>query len=442
MAGPFRDRVSAALELVSGNAYDPRRPKALWELSVISISRFANPDASIDRGLSYALQAAQEGDVCAKAFCHRLYEAFGRVCPFSPQTILSNLMDAAAAGHQSALADLRERDQSAAVKVQAALAQASLELGGKTGNSPLHLAAALGRGEEMLVLLAGADSQINLQNKDGDTPLLLACRFGQPWTAGLLLDKDASAEFTNKYGENALHYIWCFDHEDGPILARRLVERGASVYDISRRRVAATELDILPVLSGAPIERAAGRLRCDLVRVLLDLKSLRKPSNGRLSRRLLLWALRLQDLDLVKHLLESVIFDSLSYSTRLLPIMKTKWLHRGEERSLLDAACSGWVADAGVGCRYPLRAWLVMRHGNRWRRSTFDSISILDKVSGVEELDIDASIRWAFRESLYDAFLTLLRCKFELKSFRETESRLALPDRWVWRVEAFNTDVL
>ncbi|KAI0378058.1 hypothetical protein F5Y04DRAFT_166417 [Hypomontagnella monticulosa] len=445
-AGPFKDKVTAELKRTCGIIDHPRRPKALWELGIMCLSRFANPDASIDEGLGYVLQAAQEGEARAETFCHQLYAAFGRVCPSSDEAILRRLTNAAVAGYRPALAALWERDRSIAVKAQAAIAEAFF--GSRQADasiSPLHKAAAMGKPRDVATLLKKGDCDINKRSDEGDTPLILACRFGNAQTALLLLDCDAKASIRNKSGENPLHYAWCFDTKDGPILIRKLVAKGAGLHDISRRQAPPSELDIFPVLSGTPIERVAGRLRHDLVLVLIELGGLRGPSNGRLARRLLLYALRLHDTDLIEILLPSVIYEPSGYDAELLPIIKTKWLYQGEERSLLDAACAGWATGAGVGL-HTMRVWLVLRHGARWRHAIYDCISLLKRLrpSGGEpwitKKTVDNSIKWAFRESRYDALLALLRIKFEFKSARN--SLLCPIEPLTWNMGDLNATVL
>ncbi|KAK3933784.1 hypothetical protein QBC46DRAFT_431386 [Diplogelasinospora grovesii] len=445
-AGPFKDKVVAELKRMCGIIDHPRRPKALWELGIMCLSRFANPDASIDEGLGYVLQAAQEGEARAETFCPQLYAAFGRVCPSSDEAILRRLTNAAVAGYRPALAALWERDRSIAVKAQAAIAEAFFKSRKADANiSPLHKAAAMGKPRDVATLLAKGDCDINKRSDEGDTPLMLACRFGNAQTALFLLDCDAKASIPNESGENPLHYAWCFDIQDGPVLIRKLVAKGAGLHDISRRQAPASELDIFPILSGTPIERVAGRLRHDLVLVLIELGGLRGPSNGRLARRLLLYALRLHDTDLIEILLTSVVYEPSGYDAELLPIIKTKWLHQGEERSLLDAACAGWVTGAGVGLR-TMRVWLVLRHGARWRHAIYDCISLLKRLRPsrgepwITEKAVDNSIKWAFRESRYDALLALLRIKFEFES--AGNSQLCPIEPLTWNMGDLNATVL
>jgi ankyrin repeat protein len=150
---------------------------------------------------------------------------------------------------------------------------------------PLHRAAASGAVAELGVLLDSQTTQstgmIDGVNNEGDTPLILSCRYGQRDAALLLLQRGADATIRNSFGENALHYAWCFNTRDGPDMIRKLANSGASVYDISIREVPVSDFDILPVLPGTPIERAAGRIRLDLVRVFISLGSLSKPLSQR-----------------------------------------------------------------------------------------------------------------------------------------------------------------
>lgn len=203
-----------------------------------------------------------------------------------------------------------------------------------------------------------------------------------------------------------------------------------------------SELDILPVLPGTPVERAAGRVRHDLVLVFIELGSLYGPSNGRLARRLLLWALRLHDTHLVDVLLQSIIFDPSRFDSALAPIIDTKWLHQGEERSLIDAACGGWVSGAGIGCHYPLQIWLIMRHGHGWKHAIHNSISRLKSLEGYYEIDVDTSIQWAFRESLYDALISLVHYKIEIAAIHGLRCPPSNDNHLIWNLGTENTYIM
>jgi len=446
MSGPFRDKVVAELEKVVGTNDSPRRPKASWELGVMLLSRFANPDASINQGLNLILQAAQEGDIRAKALYHQLYEAYGRSCPCSEDARLRRLGEAASEGNQIALSELRHLDPPSVVAAQAANARRYFRSTAETGVSPLHQAAASGRKDEVSAFLDSSESTINTRDAEGNTPLILACRFGQLETALLLLDRGANAAARNDFGENVLHYAWCFSTEEVPSVVTRLVSGGASLHDISSRIVPASELDLLPVLPGTPLERVAGRLRCDLVRLFVEKGDLLKISNGRLARRLLLWGLRLHDAELVDYLLEACIYNPSRYKKTLAPIIKTKWLHRGQERTMLEAACAGWISEASLGSHYPLRFWLACRHGSTWKQAVYASVEQLISFRGsgnepwLTEEDVNKSMEWAVHESLYDAFLALLKCKVEMTP--NLRSQLIDTSQLWWKIHEINASIM
>ena len=70
---------------------------------------------------------------------------------------------------------------------------------------------------------------LDIQNDEGDTPLLLACQSGQAKTLSLLIRNGASAAIQNKFGENALHFAWCFFGSDARLVVDELVSSGAAL---------------------------------------------------------------------------------------------------------------------------------------------------------------------------------------------------------------------
>lgn len=432
MNGPFKDALVASLDRII-RTDDPRSPKALWELGVIFTSHFAGPDSSIEEGLQFIQNSAEAGDPRAKALCHRLHEAFGsqRLGKMTERQHIQWLEEAAQVGHQSALEDLRRLSPSSAIKAQALHAARFYEplddddvsaitatkVISTRGDLALHRAAATGRIDQIEALLQVSDIEVNARNMEGDTPLIAACRFGQLKAVLLLLDYGADASIRNSFGENALHYAWCFNTTQSEIVVRRLISSGAQVSDTSNRKIVREDLDLLPILPGTALERAAGRARLDLVLLFLEHDNLLAPSNGALARRMLLWSLRLHDTDLQEYLVDSCLLDPATYDPNLAPMSKTTWLHRGEQRSLLDAACIGWVSNGGAGCNVPTRFWFACRHGKAWKPVVYSSIVRLMGFLGGSLPDVEKyvnmSIKWAFRSSLYDAFTALLRFKFE-----------------------------
>lgn len=72
------------------------------------------------------------------------------------------------------------------------------------GNTPLHIAASLGLSNETALILLNAGSDPNAANADGDTPLMVAVQKEKPILARLLVQKGASIFSQNARRENPL----------------------------------------------------------------------------------------------------------------------------------------------------------------------------------------------------------------------------------------------
>ena len=89
-------------------------------------------------------------------------------------------------------------------------------------------------------------------------------------------------------------------------------------------------------------------------------------------------------------------------------MVDTKWLYKGQHRSLLEAVCMGGVSGSRDGCDLPLRFWLACSFGKEWRTTMKTHVEFISytmvlndgKHSGL----IDDAILWAFEEAYYDLF--------------------------------------
>ena len=75
LSGPLKDLMLENLKQIARDTEDPRRSKALFELAVCTLSKFASPDALDSEGIGYLFEAAHAGDVRAKALYHRIRQA-------------------------------------------------------------------------------------------------------------------------------------------------------------------------------------------------------------------------------------------------------------------------------------------------------------------------------------------------------------------------------
>jgi ankyrin repeat protein len=132
------------------------------------------------------------------------------------------------------------------------------------GRTPLHHAAAQGRGEVVSILLdAGAD--IDAREEDGETPLHYAAWRNQLEVGRLLIERDTDLEARNHWGRTPLLIV---GRETGNAdMARLLIDAGADVN--ARDRYNASSLDL-----------AAWRGFADLVDLLLDNGAELPPANS------------------------------------------------------------------------------------------------------------------------------------------------------------------
>ena len=68
--------------------------------------------------------------------------------------------------------------------------------------SPLHYAASMTDGIEVLETLIELGANVNQQNAVGDTPLSLSCQASTLYIAHLLIEKEADVKIANKLGNN------------------------------------------------------------------------------------------------------------------------------------------------------------------------------------------------------------------------------------------------
>ncbi|KAI1124851.1 hypothetical protein F5Y10DRAFT_20627 [Nemania abortiva] len=452
LSGPFKDDLVHGLQTIARKD-DHRAAKALWELGVICLTHFADPHHTVDDGLHYIRESAEAGDIRAKALCYRLHDAFeSHALEKTPEDQrLTWLQEAAECGHRSAVEQLQELDPEAAVRAQATFAAnfyqsldedstRDYKLGAEAsgppakGDSSVHRAAATGLVKDLAMILMASDGNLNLRNNEGDTPLMAACRFGQLETALYLLERGADATLRNDFGENALHYIWSLNAEDGCLLARELLAQGAKVDDVSERSAWASELDIWPIIRGTPLERAAARGRDDLVLIFLESGEALRPSNGRLARHLLFWSLAFPNCTLLDLVLTAIEANRQYLDETLPSLTEGQWTYNGERRSLLDAVCGGPLSYSHRSYNIPIRLWLAACHGPQWKVTLQNVISrwvqFLNEQGDSAESMIDQSIQWSLDGSFHDAFMALLRLKYEMAGPTEVDTLALGRLRW------------
>lgn len=94
------------------------------------------------------------------------------------------------------------------------------------GNTPLHVAALIGRLGPLVVIAKSHLIPVNATNHRGETPLFLACRCGHAAVVDFLLSFGADAGISNKYGASCLHWLDAFEEHDITRIAKSLVRHG------------------------------------------------------------------------------------------------------------------------------------------------------------------------------------------------------------------------
>ncbi|KAJ7483601.1 hypothetical protein FB451DRAFT_1129507 [Mycena latifolia] len=106
------------------------------------------------------------------------------------------------------------------------------------GDGLLHLAASMGELAALQHIVANYQPDIDLENQArSETPLLSACRAGHLDCALFLLAQGARPDGSDEMGEETpLYWLCSFSADDVPVIARRLVEAGASLTQHGKRR--------------------------------------------------------------------------------------------------------------------------------------------------------------------------------------------------------------
>jgi ankyrin repeat protein len=94
------------------------------------------------------------------------------------------------------------------------------------GNTPLHVAALIGKLGSLVVMAKSQLIDVNATNHRGETPLFLACRCGHAAVVDFLLSLGADAGIPNKYGASCLHWLDAFEEHDIARIAQSLVRHG------------------------------------------------------------------------------------------------------------------------------------------------------------------------------------------------------------------------
>ena len=401
------DQVVRALRLVAESRSDTRRAAACIELAIcyacdlVESGPVENPLASDSAVLKYLVQAAELGDVWARAIVYQVFRAMNQSIP-ADCPIKLWLFEAASKGARIALTSLEHADPTlhkealrsyrstfcGNPKLHFSSLDPLLECDPGTivnerRDTFLHWMASTGQVERLGSLLTSqlAQDVINRQNIQGDTPLLCAVRAGHHENLMRLVGFGADASIRNTEGENALHFLGSLDENQVFEAAQLLISAGADIDANASTYTGNTYLETRPTGKGCPKLRAVMLDQPHVLRALLKLdihfQSLESQSRHHAtasSQRLMLtWALRLRQFRTLQVLLE-YFYDSPAF----LNMDRIRVWYNGRRYSLLELCILGNVScGASAGFDVPDRFWRYMNYGEDQWTYLKDSLAFL-----------------------------------------------------------------
>ena len=462
ISGVIKDQMVEGLhKIVSLGPADPRYSQASFELGVFCMSKYHSPTASISEGFQYLWQAAENGDLRARALYGRLQRAYGcQAHPSYLQLRLNWLSSAASAGFQIALDELASIDPvmaDTALKAYAAN-EIKIAFSGALPHDPhglpddnqesyegsinfqIHCAAATGSADVLRWLLNERPDLVDIQNALGDTPLVSACRFGQLKTVLVLLKRSPNASICNNANENALHFLWRFDSSIAQALFLPLLTAGADPEVRANSNDDGEDWDLVPNLPGTPIERMVCYNRLDLIRLFTTQRRAVTRRHQDQLYWLFLLAVRLQHSETQKFLIRYARKLRVNLKIHEESSNKAKWPFKGNKRNHLDAAVLGWVNQTSEGLDVPVEIWQFCYHGESWldaMKATINTCLQPGDNMHIDERLLDDTLRLAISERSYAAFEHLFHLK--ISATDGTHARLLSLERLRWRLPESDT---
>ncbi|KAM5354993.1 hypothetical protein ACJ41O_001639 [Fusarium nematophilum] len=403
-SGSLKDLLVESLEIESLSRSDRRRGRALYELAVALLSRFARPDNNDQRGLRALHEAATLGDVVARGLFCRLQQTLASSrSQKDAQVDLGDagwVVEAAEAGHSVAaeeLAQMRLESPQVTQQPLGCLVRTSKTIPSHQrgflsardidpceGSSSSHTAADLHRAiaagdlDGLTRLLDNSSTWLNVSNSSGDTPLMAATKAGQPLMVLILLQSGADPALCNFRDENMMHYAWCFRRPSDPV--RDIFEfcqrRCEGVFlQTAKGAMSCSRVDFHHTPPGLPIERAISRNVAPIVELFLEFMPPIEPVNGLVFRRCLRLAFQYHNVDCQRAVINHIRDNTALYDETLSPLPRTTWLYRGQRRSFLDALAIGNVSGVGHGADLPVDFWRMCCHGQSSDEKLAGSIS-------------------------------------------------------------------
>ncbi|CAG9986604.1 unnamed protein product [Clonostachys byssicola] len=427
VSNQVKDMVESELLAICDGPDSPLRATACFELAVVLLSAFARPctDERTRRGLSYLYQAAELGDLRAKALGLRLTISFRveRLPDYDDERLQKWQREAVASGHSILMQDIDDGDTY----------QASGSLDGIDATSiltdqlDLHEAAASGN----LAALENSikNHSLDEKNSSGETALIVAARSGQVPAILRLLHAGADPSLCDSNNANILHHAWCYQ---GPFEGVRDVlqfcrDRNYSdlFFQSADGLLQTGHLSLYPTPPGTPLERAVAKSKIRLVDLFLTIMPRRSPLNGVILRRALLLAFKFCHVAIQERLISYACQESASEHRLDKPLWNTMWDFRGAGYTYMDAIVVGTISGDGQGVDLPIDFWRRCCLGKEAVDRVLESLVRLiywgvessqgDKIprEKAEEM-LDKAIKLALVERSYDAVEILLAEKGEI----------------------------
>jgi serine/threonine protein kinase len=417
IGGQVNDAIVLSLEEAIHGSDVRRRAQAYFELAIISISEYACPKFSVKDGLAFLKEAAALDDVRAQGLIYRLEQAILQSEPSSEAEHW--LKRAAWLGHEIAMHDIQLIDPTFCTQNRNQ-SESSQIIGAESVNvmsSRLHLLAATGSTDELERLLQSDPFEIDYQDIEGNTPLILAAKFGNFGSVMRLLKAGAEMTLRNRASENFLHFAGRFSstqisqilREYAPYLPELLLQSAHGVKQDSY-------LQIISNPPGTPLERAVAMDSSPAVQALLKGMRLITPPNGRVVRRALLLAIKLNLSSIVKLIMSFIQTHKSDWDPSIPELSRTRWNYQGEVKNFFDALLLGSKA-CDISPDVPLKWWRYCQLGAQHSNALQEIYVLLAELyKDKTESLLDSAIEDALQERHWDSISAALCWKAEITS--------------------------
>jgi Ankyrin repeats (3 copies) len=260
------------------------------------------------------------------------------------------------------------------------------------GDNVLHYAASVGNNNVLASILEQSLLPIDAINFQGDTALICAVRGGHSDTIKLLVDAGASAEISNEYSENPLHFLCQIEDAKAVELGMILLYAGAEMATVA---VASShhwgEFDRLSAVGGGtPLQRAVVFNSPQVLKALFEMEQI-LVAQGR-SRLLPSWTDILTLLECAIKMHHVNLFDTLQdmlrahlewdfYPQTLDEVLKSWKVHRLPE--VMEWCLRGNVfSNPETGLNWPEKFCRMMMFGSNHRTVLHKALRFLEDSGG------------------------------------------------------------